>query len=63
MYNIYMSEKLKPESSNSQWEVLQNYEQPRHIDIIDMTKSPEGKLAAEFPSNVYLFHSISLINR
>ena len=62
MYNIYMSETLKPESSNSQWEVLQNYEQPRHIDIIDMIKSPEGKLAAEFPSNVYLFHSANESN-
>ena len=68
MYNIYMSEKPKMQSETSwedlseglqnkkSWEDLQNYEQARYIDILDMTKSPEGKLAAEFPSSVYLFH-------
>ena len=68
MYNRYMSEKMPKndieqegadsrQSYESGWDSLANYEQPPHVEIIDMTKTPEGKLSSEFPSGVYLFHS------
>ncbi len=45
------------QSGESGWDSLANYEQPPRVEIVDMTKIPEGKLASEFPSGVYLFHS------
>ena len=44
------------QSGESGWDSLANYEQLPRVEIVDMTKTPEGKLASEFPGGVYLFH-------
>ncbi len=50
------------QSYESGWDSLANYEQPPHVEIIDMTKIPEGKLSSDFSSGVYLFHGARTAN-
>ena len=50
------------QNNDSGWDILANYERPSCVEIDDMTKVPDGYLANQFTSGVYLFHGTKVDN-